>query len=189
MWPSLSQNNSTSNLSHPIHSKSMNLAYTHLLPAHFSASARVWIYQASRLFSLTEAFTIEERIDDFTSQWLSHEQPVQAKGFLFFGQFIVLLADESKTMVSGCSTDSSVALIKRIEQEFSTSLLDRTQLAFVVNDKIERLPLAQIDYAIEKGFITGDTLYFNNTVATKTDLETNWIVPVSKSWLAKKLAR
>ncbi|MFM8806726.1 MAG: hypothetical protein ACKOD1_05125 [Sphingomonadales bacterium] len=167
----------------------MNLAYTHLLPAHFSANARVWIYQATRLFSLAEAFAIEERIDNFTAQWQSHGQPVQGKGFLFFGQFIVLLADESKTLVSGCSTDSSVALIKKVEQEFSTPLLDRTQLAFVVNDKIERLPLAQIDYAIEKGFITGDTLYFNNTVATKAELETSWIVPVSQSWLAKKLAR
>ena len=63
----------------------MNLAYTHLLPVNFSASARVWIYQATRLFSLTEAFTIEERIDSFTAQWQSHGQPVQAKGFLFDG--------------------------------------------------------------------------------------------------------
>ena len=167
----------------------MNLAYTHLLPDHFSATARVWIYQSTRLFSLAEAFTIEDRIENFTAQWQSHGQPVQGKGFLFFGQFIVLLADESKTIVSGCSTDSSVALIKRLEQEFATPLLDRTQLAFVVNDKIERLPMAQLDYAIEKGFITGDTLYFNNTVTTKAELETNWIIPVSKSWLAKKLAR
>jgi hypothetical protein len=167
----------------------MNLAYTHLLPATFSASARVWIYQATRLFSLAEAFAIEDQLDNFTAQWQSHGQPVQGKGFLFFGQFIVLLADESNTIVSGCSTDSSVALIKKLEQEFSTPLLDRTQLAFVVNEKIERLPLSQIDYAIEKGFITGDTLYFNNTVTTKADLEANWIIPVSKSWLAKKLAR
>lgn len=165
----------------------MNLTYAHLLPPDFAANARVWIYQATRLFSLSEAFAIEDRIENFTSQWQSHGQPVKGKGFLFFGQFLVLLADESRTMVSGCSTDSSVALIKKLEQEFATPLLDRTQLAFVVNDKIERLPLAQIDYALQKGFINGDTLYFNNTITTKADLETNWIVPVSKSWLAKKL--
>ena len=63
------------------------------------------------------------------------------------------------------------------------------RLAFVVKDKIELLPLAQIDYALEKGFITGDTLYFNNTVTNKAALASQWIVPVSKSWLAKKLAR
>lgn len=167
----------------------MNLAYTHLLPADFSASSRVWIYQSIRLFSLAEAFAIEERIEYFTTQWQSHGQPVKGKGFLFFGQFLVLLADESKTMVSGCSTDSSVAFIKQIEKEFSTPLLDRTQLAFVVNNKIERLPLSQIDYAIENGYIKADTLYFNNTVTTKAALETNWIIPVCDSWLSKKLTR
>ncbi|MFM7645081.1 MAG: hypothetical protein ACKO41_00040 [Sphingomonadales bacterium] len=167
----------------------MNLTYAHLLPAHFAASARVWIYQATRLFSLAEALAIEERLDQFTAQWQSHGQPVNGKGFLFFGQFIVLLADESTTMVSGCSTDSSVALIRKLEQEFATPLLDRTQLAFVVNNKIERLPLAQIDYALKKGFIDSQTLYFNNSVTTKAELENNWIVPVAKSWLAKKLTR
>lgn len=167
----------------------MNLAYRHLLPADFSDNARVWIYQSTRLFSLAEAFAIEEMLDNFTAQWQSHGRPVKARGYLFFGQFIVLLADESATLVSGCSTDSSVALIKKIEQAFATPLLDRTQLAFVVNDKIERLPLAQVDYAFEKGFIDADTLYFNNTVQTKNALEQEWIIPLSKSWLAKRLAR
>jgi hypothetical protein len=167
----------------------MNLTYLPLLPGDFADEARVWIYQSPRLFSISEALSIEERLNTFTSQWQSHWQPVKGKGFLFFGQFIVLLADESSTTVSGCSTDSSVALIKKLEQEFSTPLFDRTQLAFVVKDKIELLPLAQIDYALEKGFITGDTLYFNNTVTNKAALASQWIVPVSKSWLAKKLAR
>ncbi|MBM3922737.1 MAG: hypothetical protein FJ340_05965 [Sphingomonadales bacterium] len=165
----------------------MNLAYTHLLPADFADTSRVWIYQSTRLFSIAEALAIEQRIDRFTTQWQSHGQTVKGKGFLFFGQFIILLADESKSQVSGCSTDSSVALIKEIEKEYSTPLLDRTQLAFVVNNKIERLPLSQIDYAIANGFIKSDTLYFNNTVATKTALEESWIIPVSKSWLSKKL--
>ena len=165
----------------------MNLAYTHLLPADFADTSRVWIYQSTRLFSIAEALAIEQRIDRFTTQWQSHGQTVKGKGFLFFGQFIILLADESKSQVSGCSTDSSVALIKEIEKEYSTPLLDRTQLAFVVNNKIERLPLSQIDYAIANGFIKEDTLYFNNMVATKAALEKNWIIPVSKSWLSKKL--
>ena len=107
----------------------MNLAYAHLLPADFVPTSRVWIYQATRLYSLAEALAIEERIEQFTNQWQSHGQPVKGKGFLFFGQFVILMADTTMTQVSGCSTDSSVALIKKIEQEFSTPLLDRTQCA------------------------------------------------------------
>ncbi|RYG52634.1 MAG: class A beta-lactamase-related serine hydrolase [Chitinophagaceae bacterium] len=34
-------------------------------------------------------------------------------------------------------------------------------MAFVVKDKVESLPLSQLNYALEKGFISADTLYFN----------------------------
>jgi hypothetical protein len=36
-------------------------------------------------------------------------------------------------------------------------------------------------------FINGDTLYFNNLVQTKKDLENHWIIPVKDSWISKKL--
>ena len=31
-------------------------------------------------------------------------------------------------------------------------------------------------YAVNSGFITGDTLYFNSLVQTKEELENNWII-------------
>jgi hypothetical protein len=52
---------------------------------------------------------------------------------------------------------------------------------------VQLLPLAQLQYAIGNGFISGDTLYFNNLVQTKAELETNWIIPVKESWLAQKI--
>jgi hypothetical protein len=66
-------------------------------------------------------------------------------------------------------------------------LFDRQLLAFIVKDKVEILPLRQFGYALEKGFIGPDTVYFNNTVATKSELAGRWMIPVSESWLAKKI--
>ena len=54
--------------------------------------------------------------------------------------------------------------IKKIEQVYGVGLFDRTQLAFIIKDKVELLPIAQFEYAFEKNFLTKDTLYFNNTV-------------------------
>ena len=166
----------------------MNLTYADQLPAHFSPASRVWIYQCSRLLSLGEALAIEEKLTAFTKGWESHGAPVEGAAFLFFGQFIILMADESRIGVGGCSTDSSVRMIKELEQQFNISLFDRTQLAFVIKDKIQVLPLTQFQYAIENSFIDRETLYFNNTVASKAELETNWIIPVKESWLNRKLA-
>jgi hypothetical protein len=164
----------------------MNLDYKYLLDGSFHPSSRVWVYQSSRLFSLQEAFEVEEMLQQFTAQWKSHGSPVKGAAYLFFGQFIILMADETVTGVGGCSTDSSVRLVKDIEQRFGVNMFDRTTLAFVVKDKIQMLPLSQLQYAAENGFITSETFYFNNLVQTKEELENKWIVPAKESWLAKR---
>jgi hypothetical protein len=165
----------------------MNLAFKHLLPEDFDPGSRVWIYQSSRLFMLSEALEIEAMLEQFVSNWKSHGTPVKGYGNLFFGQFIVLMADETASGVSGCSTDSSVRLIKEIESRFNVNMFDRQSLAFVVKDKVQLLPLSQLSYAVQNNFIGPDTLYFNNLAQSKSELENNWLIPVKDSWLAKRI--
>ena len=165
----------------------MNLSYQHLIPQEFSSTSRVWIYQSNRIFTLSEALTIEKILEDFTANWKSHGTPVQGFGTLFFGQFIILMADEEVTGVSGCSTDSSVRLIKALEEEYSVSMFDRMNLAFYINEKVQLLPFPQLNYAIDKAFIDKETLFFDNTVLTKAALLDRWITPLSTSWLGKRI--
>jgi hypothetical protein len=165
----------------------MDLNYQQLLPLNFHSSSRVWIYQANRKFMFAEILAVEEILNDFVKKWNAHGFLVKGFATVFYGQFIILMADETQTEVSGCSTDSSVKVIKDIEQRFNISLFNRQLLAFIKNDKIELLPLSQIQYAAENGFIEPDTLYFNNTVQTKQAFEQHWIIPVKQSWLSKKI--
>lgn len=165
----------------------MSLDYIALLPADFNDNSRVWIYQCNRLFFLSEALQIEELLETFVANWKSHGTPVKGYGNLLFGQFIVLIADETATGVSGCSTDSSVRLIKEIEDIYKVNMFDRLNLAFYSKDKIETIPLAQLNYAVANKFIDGETLYFNNTVITLKELKEKWIVPIKNSWIANKL--
>jgi hypothetical protein len=165
----------------------MNLSYKDLLPADFAQDSRVWVYQSSRLFTMGEALQIEDLLNHFTSNWKSHGTPVKGFGTLFFGQFVILMADEQATGVSGCSTDSSVRLIKEMEQLYKVSMFDRQSLAFISKDKIQLLPMNQLQYALDNQFITADTIYINNLVQTKEELENNWLIALKDSWLAKKL--
>ena len=167
--------------------KNMNLDFSEHIPQDFDDSSKVWIYQSSRLFLISEALEMEDMLHDFAANWKSHGAAVKGFANLFFGQFIVLMADETATGISGCSTDSSVHLIKSIEEKFKVQLFDRQTLAFVLKDKIQLLPLSQLEYAVENNFIDGDTLYFNNTVLSKKELLQKWIIPVKESWLAKRV--
>lgn len=165
----------------------MNLDFQAQIPEDFNDSSRVWIYQSNRPFLTSEALEMEDMLNDFASNWKSHGATVKGFADLFFGQFIVLMADETATGVSGCSTDSSVHLVKSIEKKFNVNLFDRQSLAFVVNDTIQLLPLNQLDDAVENNFINAHSLYFNNTVLTKKELLNQWIIPVKESWLAKRI--
>lgn len=158
-----------------------------LIPQDFDNNSRVWIYQSSRLFSMSEVFELETMLEEFVASWKSHGAAVKGYANLFYGQFIILMADETSCTVGGCSTDSSVRLIKQIEQSFKVDMFNRQTLAFIVKDKVQMLPISQMNYAIDNGFITDETLYFNNLVATKEDLINNWIIPINQSWLINKI--
>ena len=166
----------------------MNLSdYQLHCPEDFSNQSKVWIYQSNRLFSISEALEIESILNEFVTNWKSHGAPVKGFANLFFGQFIVLMADETNTSVGGCSTDSSVHTIKKIEQLLKVDLFNRQNLAFFVKDKVQLLPMAQINYAWENNFINGETIYFNNTVTTKEGFLNDWLIPVKSSWLKSKI--
>src|SRR5204863_6598581 len=129
-----------------------------LIPQDFADDSRVWIYQSNRSLTIDEALQIDELLENFSEGWKSHGADVKGFAKLLFGQFIILMADETATGVSGCSTDSSVRLIKNIEQDFNINLFDRQALAFIVKERIQLFPLDQLNYVIENDLISPDTL-------------------------------
>ena len=166
----------------------MNFNIAEYLPEDFDQNSRVWIYQSDRIFFMQEALEMETMLQQFVTDWKSHGTPVKGYANLFFGRFIILMADENATGVSGCSTDSSVRLVKEIEKKYSVSLFDRQMLTFYIKEKVEILPLSQLNYALENKFITADTLYFDNTVLTKEALETRWITAACNTWLSQRFS-
>lgn len=160
--------------------------YKEQLPDDFSPSSRVWVYQSDREFGQDEAVATDQALLDFVSGWKSHGAPVKGFAQLFFNRFIAIMADESGVSVGGCSTDSSVQVIREIGKRFEMDLLDRQQLAFVINDNIQPISLIELEKAILENRITESTLYFNNTVLTKQEFEDQWIMPVGESWLSRR---
>lgn len=165
----------------------MNTNFKELIPQNFDDNSRVWIYQANRPFTNHEILEIKDKLAEFAAQWNSHGSKVESFANLFFDRFIILMADESAVRVGGCSTDSSTRFIKTLEGDYEVSLFDRLMLAFIIQEKVESVPLMSVNTEIENGLITGDTLYFNNTILTKKELLTKWIIPVRDSWLASRL--
>lgn len=162
-------------------------ALKNIVPADFADDSRIWVYQSSRAFIDREEQEINEQLEQFYTQWNSHGTPVKGWAKLLFKQFIVMMADETATGVSGCSTDSSVRVIKSIERQYEVNMFDRMMLTFLVEGKAQMLPVNQVQYALDKEYIDHNTPLFNNLVNTKDDLMNNWLIPLKESWLASRV--
>jgi hypothetical protein len=148
-------------------------------------SSRVWIYQSNRAFSTAESDQIQAQLRQFIQQWQSHGKPVKAWGLLQYNRFVVLVVDESYEAPSGCSIDSSVALIKELEQTYQVDFFDRMNFAYKKDNAV--LSANRTDFAnlYQNGTINNQTIVFNNLVNTKEDLEEQWEVRLGDSWHAR----
>ncbi|MBK9328311.1 MAG: ABC transporter ATPase [Sphingobacteriales bacterium] len=150
----------------------------HILPD----DAKVWIYQANRSFTPEEVWDISDILENFVDKWQSHQRDVAGYGSLYYRRFLVLMADENKCDVSGCSIDSSVKLIRELEQAYDINFFDRMKVCYkITNELVGSFPLLQLNELMEKGKLTEQTIIFNNLVSTKKDFETKWEIPLNES--------
>ncbi len=148
------------------------------MPAH----SRVWVYQANRTFTDQEVEIIRKRTHEFVETWTAHQESLKASFEIRYNQFLILMIDEKQVMAGGCSIDSSIHLIRSIEQDFQVTLLDRLYLAYWADGSLHVVKKDEFENRMEKGEITEDTIVFNNLVQSKIDLDTKWEVPLKDSW-------
>lgn len=151
------------------------------LPNH----SRVWIYQADRDLSREECASIDTALVQFTSAWEAHQHPLQASCQVLYNRFICLAVNSNYYEPSGCSIDSSVAVIRQIEQTFGVKLFDRLTVAYLEEGNIKTLKTKDIRQKIASGEFSPETIIFDNTVQTKEGLAQNWKIEASRSWLSK----
>ena len=152
-----------------------------------SPDSRIWIFQSDRKLTSDEQKNIRIEANLFTNNWVSHNIRLNAALEIFHDQFLVLGVDEEDYKASGCSIDSSYGFITGIENNYNISLLKRDYVAFIINEKIKLIHYRDIKQEIAKRKIDSSTLLYNNLISNKSELDSNWLVPVSESWISRYL--
>lgn len=144
--------------------------------------ARIWIFQANRIFSQLELKFLEKSISLFLNSWTAHGSQLSASFKIEYNIFIIIALDEKNSTATGCSIDKLVNFMKQIENEFSVRLLDRLDISYILNDEliIERLDDFKKNILTKK--IDKNTIVFNNLIKLKNDLADKWKIPLSNSW-------
>ena len=148
----------------------------------FSPQSKVWIYQSNRKFTSVEENEILQKLESFTEAWKAHGNELLAKAEIRYGFFIILTVDESQASITGCSIDSSVKLMKEIEQEYHVDLFNRFNISYLLDNEVKVQNKEDFETLVNIKQITPDTIVFNNMVQTLQELETKWKVPFKNSW-------
>lgn len=151
------------------------------LPPH----ARVWIYQASRQLTGPEIVSVLPDLARFAEEWTSHGRALYASAEFLHQHFLVIGLDEGVADASGCSIDASVRFVAQLEQRLQVSLLDKSHLAFLHDGRVQLFKRSELKMAIANGTIAPDTFYFDNTLPTKSELDSKWPQPAGQTWLVR----
>lgn len=147
-----------------------------------SPHARAWVYQSNRELTTAEAENLKAAADTFVTGWTAHNHQLSAVAEIYYSRFLVLFVDEGQGSASGCSIDKSVKFIKDMEVQFGVSFLDRMNLAYKKGSQVFSLPKSEFEKLMISGEINDDTIVFNNLITTKEEFDTNWEIPLGRSW-------
>ena len=151
--------------------------------------ARVWVYQSDRKLNPKEKEYIHDVLTDFCNKWNTHGTLMPTSFDIRFDQVIILSVDESQLGASGCSIDSSVRILKEIENKLSIDLLNQGKVSYLIDrDSVEVSSLFGIKSKVAEGVLQADTTVLNPIIQQKSDLENKWLISAKESWLNKYFA-
>lgn len=153
----------------------------------FPQTSKVWIYQSDRKLSDQETDWILSVGKEFTSQWMSHGAPVRGELRVLFNRFVVVVAEDNGD-IGGCSIDTSVGLIRQIQEELKADFFNRMLLAYMAGDQVETVHANDLDDSVQDGNLNASTKVFNNTVTDLEGLRNGWMIPLEKSWAWGRLS-
>lgn len=145
-------------------------------------TTRIWIYQSNEPFPDKEIPQIQQKVQDFAQQWISHNRQLRAHGDVLHERFVILMVDESQAGASGCSIDKSVYFLKNLQAEYSVDLFDRMRFSYLEDEAVKTVSREDFAKLYSEGKINDETLVFDTLVNNKGDFDNHFIKPLGKSW-------
>jgi len=149
------------------------------------SASKLWVYQSPRAFTDQEMQIVSQELREFLKTWQSHGSDLKGYSEILKNQFIVLAVDESDQMATGCSIDSSVSVIKKIEQLLNLNLTDKGVVCYEYEGEIKSTHFTQVKALVDQGEIHPETVFYDASVVTYGDFLSRWEVSAKDSWLKR----
>jgi len=148
-----------------------------------SDEARLWIYGFPEKLKQDELLLVRNHLDDFIDNWESHGKPVRGEYELLYDQFILIATEDDP---SGCSIDSSVNMLKTLNDRHGLNALTAHLVFFRHEKGIRSLERTDFQRLLQQGFLDDNTIVFNTTLTRVGALRNGELeIPFNSSWQRK----
>ena len=145
-------------------------------------NSRVWVYSSNRKFIQKEIISIRKDLENFLSNWTSHNQNLETGFELRYDRFIIIAVNQEINNASGCSIDNCVRFIKKLENKYEVDLLDKMNVIYKRDKHLYHKKLNEFISMYKNNLVSLNTVVFNNLVNTVGEYKLKWEVPVKESW-------
>ena len=145
-------------------------------------NSRVWVYSSNRKFIQKEIISIRKDLENFLSNWTSHNQNLETGFELRYDRFIIIAVNQEINDASGCSIDNCVRFIKKLEIKYEVDLLDKMNVIYKQDKHLYHKKLNEFISMYKNNLVSLNTVVFNNLVNTVGEYKLKWEVPVKESW-------
>lgn len=145
-------------------------------------NSRVWVYSSNRKFIQKEIISIRKDLENFLSNWTSHNQILETGFELRYDRFIIIAVNQEINNASGCSIDNCVRFIKKLENKYEVDLLDKMNVIYKQDKHLYHKKLNEFISMYKNNSVSLNTVVFNNLVNTVGEYKVKWEVPAKESW-------
>ena len=136
---------------------------------NLSPNAKVWSYITNSSLRDINNEKFKNKFDEFFSTWKSHGENINGSFKIVNNHFLLIAADVNGNNLCGRAVDSQVRFIKEIEFDFSLSLLDRNNMAFVKDGVIKCFKFKDLNSLFLSKTICDKTLLCNTFITVNED--------------------
>ncbi len=150
---------------------------------------RIWFYGANRRLIEDEKALIEKELDAFCANWAAHGEKLKCGYSIENNQFLLLAVDEGVAHASGCSIDSSVAIIRNLDESLKLDLFNRLNVFLLNGDNVKTVSHQEVKEMINSSQLDADSQLVNTLPKNMGDWLDRSNVLLSESWLNKYLSK
>ncbi|MCB9203075.1 MAG: hypothetical protein H6604_08525 [Flavobacteriales bacterium] len=143
---------------------------------------KVWIFQSNKTIEKSQLELIQIALDEFIKNWTAHGAKLYAGYEIIEDRFIKVYADESKEKASGCSIDAMTQIIKKIESNLKTGLLNRMFISYENKEGIQTKLLPEFKKLIQKKQLTAEDYIYDISVSNQKEFLNRFKIKIKDSW-------